>query len=100
MEHVVRAADVRTSETPNAVMTTLASPSLGGSESLAVWRVEMRQGQKGPAHSFDREQIWTVLTGAATVTLAGGVVALNPGDTIVLPPNTERQLTPGEAFHA
>ena len=35
-------------QTPNAVMHTLAAPSTGTSD-LAVWTVEMRAGQTGPA---------------------------------------------------
>ena len=45
-------------ETPNAVMRTLAAPSTGAAE-LAVWTVEMRAGQAGPPHTADREQVWT-----------------------------------------
>ena len=48
--------------TPNAVMRTLASPTLGASE-LAVWTVEMRAGQAGPLHTTDAEQVWVVLEG-------------------------------------
>jgi quercetin dioxygenase-like cupin family protein len=52
--------------TPNAVMHTLAAPSTGTS-GLAVWTVEMRAGQKGPAHTADQEQVWVLLEGALTV---------------------------------
>ena len=40
---VIRHADSRRTETPTAVMTTLASPSQGGA-GQAVWRVDMRPG--------------------------------------------------------
>ena len=61
---VIRHADSRRTETPNAVMTTLASPSQGGA-GQAVWRVDMRPGQAGPRHVIDTEQVWTVLAGCA-----------------------------------
>jgi quercetin dioxygenase-like cupin family protein len=88
---VIRRAQTRRTETPHAVMTTLASPTLGGSVN-AMWRVEMTPGQAGPAHIFDVEQIWTVLSGAATVSLGGDELRLAAGDTVVLPPGAVRRV--------
>ena len=48
----------RVTDTPNASMTTLASPTQGGTTVLSLWRVTMRAGQRGPEHSFDVEQAW------------------------------------------
>ena len=45
---LVRAGQARRTETPNALMTTLASPSQGPTAGLSMWRVEMRAGQQGP----------------------------------------------------
>ena len=59
---VIHRADQRRTETPNAVMTTLASPTVGGA-GRSLWRVEMLPGAQGPEHSFDVEQVWTVLEG-------------------------------------
>ncbi len=80
---VIRYAESRRTETPNAVMTTLASPSQGGA-TCAVWRVDMRPGQAGPPHAFDAEQVWTVLDGGAEVTLGGQTARLRPGDTMII----------------
>ncbi|MBX6356676.1 MAG: cupin domain-containing protein [Micromonosporaceae bacterium] len=88
---VIRRADCRRTETPNAVMTTLASPTQGGA-GQAVWRVDMRPGQAGPLHAMDAEQIWTVLAGQATVALGTGTVALAPGDTLVIPADAPRRV--------
>jgi quercetin dioxygenase-like cupin family protein len=88
---VVRNTDTRRSETPNGVMTTLASPTLGGARQ-SLWRVEMRPGAAGPAHSFDREQVWAVLAGAGTVELAGETVEVAAGDTIVMPAGAPRRV--------
>lgn len=88
---VIRHADARTTETPNAVMTTLASPTQGGA-GQSLWRVEMRAGQAGPSHAFDAEQVWTVLEGAATIDLDGDVLAVAPGDTVVMPAGTPRRV--------
>lgn len=89
---VVRRAEQRRTETPNAVMTTLASPTLGGA-GRSLWRVEMRPGAKGPEHTFDVEQVWTVLEGAADAGLDGQRLRVEAGDTLVLPADQPRQLT-------
>ncbi|WP_336158117.1 cupin domain-containing protein [Amycolatopsis sp. VC5-11] len=83
--------DSRRTETPNAVMTTLASPTQGGSQQ-AVWRVEMVPGAVGPVHAFDTEQVWTILGGAAEITVGGVVEAVKEGETVVLPADAERRV--------
>lgn len=92
MSNVVSAASTRRSDTPNAVMTTLASPTLGSTRQLALWRVRMEGGQSGPLHVFDSEQVWTVLDGRMRVTVDGKAVDLEPGDTVVLPADAERRV--------
>src|SRR5260370_6498573 len=90
---LIRHPDSRRTETPNAVMTTLASPTQGGA-GHAVWRVDMRAGQSGPLHAIDTEQVWTVLDGGATVELDGQVLTLGPGYTPVLPADAPRRGSP------
>lgn len=92
MNPVVRRADARTTVTPNATMTTLASPSVGGSDGRSLWLVEMMEGARGPLHVFDSEQIWTVLEGRATFQVAGASQTLDPGDTVVIPAHAQRQI--------
>jgi quercetin dioxygenase-like cupin family protein len=89
---VIRVADARRTETPNAVMHTLASPTLGPTTALSMWRVTMAEGQRGPLHVFDSEQILTVLRGRATVTVADKTVELGECDTIALPAGVLRQI--------
>ena len=89
---VIRHAESRRTETPNAVMTTLASPTQGGA-GQAVWRVDMRPGQSGPLHAIDTEQVWTVLDGGASVELDGQRLTVAPGDTLILPANAPRRIT-------
>jgi quercetin dioxygenase-like cupin family protein len=89
---VVTAADKRRTETPNATMITLASPTLGGSAGLSLWRVSMRAEARGPQHVVDSEQLWTVLSGAVRITLGGEAHDLRSGDTIVVPAGVERQV--------
>ena len=89
---VIRRAETRRTETPNAVMTTLASPIQGGA-GQAVWRVDMRPGQAGPLHAIDTEQVWTVLDGGATVELDGQALTVGPGDTLILPADAPRRVS-------
>ncbi|MGD0811043.1 MAG: cupin domain-containing protein [Acidimicrobiales bacterium] len=89
----IHAAQARRTETPNALMTTLASPSLGGTAALSMWLVDMRTGQQGPLHVFDVEQIWHVLQGKVDIAVGARHVVLGPGDTLVLPAGAQRQVS-------
>lgn len=91
---IVRSTESRRTETPAAVMTTLASPELGGA-AVPLWKVEAAPGTAGPVHHIDAEQVWTILAGAATATVDGEAADLAPGDTIVIPAHATRQFTPG-----
>jgi quercetin dioxygenase-like cupin family protein len=88
---LVTATAARRHETPNAVMRTLAAPSVGSTE-LSVWEVVMRAGQAGPAHAVDREQVWTVLEGDLVVAVAGDSYAVGPGDTVRLAAGAMRRI--------
>jgi quercetin dioxygenase-like cupin family protein len=88
---VIRSTQTRTTQTPNATMTTLASPTLGGA-TRALWRVDMRPGQSGPAHTFDAEQLWTAVDGAATIELGGADHPITAGDTVVMPAGVPRRV--------
>ena len=90
---VVRSEARRRVETPNAVMTTCVSPTLGESAGLSMWQVEMAAGAGGPSHRFDSEQLWTVLSGAVTVTVDGAALELEAGDSIAIPADAERQIS-------
>ena len=90
---LVRAAQARRTQMPNALMSTLASPSQGPTAGLSMWLVHMRAGQQGPAHVFDTEQIWHLTEGEAGVTVDGRQMVLGPGDTVVLPAGAERQVS-------
>lgn len=86
-------SESRVTETPNASMTTLASPTQGGTQTLSLWRVAMRTGQRGPQHAFDVEQAWHVLNGTATVVVDTETIDLSAGDTLVLPAGAQRQVS-------
>lgn len=88
---LIPADDAVVHETPNATMTTLASPSLGSHE-LVVWRVEMAAGSSGPPHQIHGEQVMVVLDGAVTVQIGDDHLRASVGDTLVLPADTVRQV--------
>ncbi|MEU0564494.1 AraC family ligand binding domain-containing protein [Nonomuraea sp. NPDC005983] len=97
----IPSADARRTETPNAVMTTLASPTQGPA-GQAVWRVDAKPGMEGPVHAFDSELIWTWIDGSATVTLERDRFTVGPGDTMILPADVTRQMSadPRDGFAA
>lgn len=92
MEHLVKRADARTTSTPNATMTTLASPTLGATSGRSLWLVDMTAGATGPIHVFDTEQIWTVIDGNAAIEIDGVAHRLDAGDTLVIPGGMDRQV--------
>lgn len=93
MLSTIRAGERRRTETPNATMTTLASPTLGATAGLSMWQVEMTAGARGPRHVFDSEQLWTVLDGELSVVVDGKTDELTRGDTLVLAAGVERQIS-------
>ena len=91
---VIRSADRRRTETPNAVMTTFASPTQGGAE-RSLWQVEVAAGASGPVHVMDVEQTWSILAGTATVEVADDLLELAAGDTVVVPAGVARRFAAG-----
>ncbi|MBH0781857.1 cupin domain-containing protein [Nocardia bovistercoris] len=92
---VIRHTETRRTETPNAVMTTLASPTQGAA-TLAMWRVEVDPGAAGPLHTIDTDQIWTVVDGTITVDLDGTELTASVGDTVVMPADLWRRISGGD----
>ncbi len=90
---LVRSTAAAVHATPNAVMRTLAAPSVGAAE-LAVWEVSMSDGQAGPSHRVDHEQVWVVLQGSLSIGLDAGIETLRvgAGDAAILPAKCERRV--------
>ncbi len=87
-----RAGSTRRTETENAVITTLASPTQGDASVLSMWQVDMRQGQRDPDHTVDSEQIWHVTSGELAIAIEQVSMRLAPGDTLVVPEALPRQV--------
>ena len=96
---VVTAAGARRHETPNAVMRTLAAPSVGAAE-LSVWEVVMRPGQQGPVHTVDREQVWAVLAGSLQAEVDGEPVGAGTGDTLRIAAGVARRISAVQPLRA
>lgn len=93
---IVRSTKTRRSETSGGVITTLVSPTLSGPTATSLWRVELKAGQSGPVHYIDSPQIWTVLSGRASIRVQGESHELEIGDTIVINGSSERQIVATE----
>jgi quercetin dioxygenase-like cupin family protein len=92
---VIDRADQRHHELPGARFETLASPSLGSTET-SVWRLHLEPETPAVPHRVTREEIFVVLAGSATVSLDGSHQALSAGSTLVLPAGVELALSTGE----
>jgi quercetin dioxygenase-like cupin family protein len=64
--------------------------------------VDAKPGAEGPVHDFDTEQVWSWISGTATVELGGETYAVAAGDTVVMPAHTARQVLadPGAGYTA
>ena len=89
---LVRASDARVTTSPHGVMTTLASPTLSGSDGASLWRVAFAAGASGPEHAFDSEQIWALASGEAVIVVDGERFELNAGDTIQIAGGVTRRV--------
>lgn len=96
---LTRSSDAPVHPTPNAMMRTLAAPSLGAT-ALSVWEVVMAAGAAGPAHRVDAEQVWVVLEGRLRVELDGRVLEPAAGDALTLPAAAERRILATKAVRA
>jgi quercetin dioxygenase-like cupin family protein len=91
---VVRSGNFRVTQTPNATMTTLASPQVGGSSDLCLWVVEFGAGASGPDHTMNSEQVWVLERGSVRCHVGDQEHRLEPGDVIRLAGGLSRR------FHA
>jgi quercetin dioxygenase-like cupin family protein len=89
----IRAVSARRTESQNAVMITLASPTQGDAGVLSMWQLEMRQGQLDSDHTVDSEQIWHVTGGQLAIAVERVSVRLAAGDTLVVPETVVRRVT-------
>lgn len=82
--HLIKAQTAPAFELPGLSVVGHASPSRGASETC-VWRLTMPPGTPATPHAVDREEIFLVLSGAATIELDGSAQVLAAGDALVVP---------------
>jgi mannose-6-phosphate isomerase-like protein (cupin superfamily) len=75
-----------------AQFTSLATPNRGSTDT-SVWRVELAPGHPATPHQLTREEVFVVLAGRARVRLGDDVREANAGDAIVVPRDTNFELS-------
>jgi mannose-6-phosphate isomerase-like protein (cupin superfamily) len=78
---IIRGGKSSPFQLPGVTFTPLAAPSLG-TQTNAVWRVEIAAQTPGSLHSVDKEEIFVALSGMAELVLGGEVLQLFAGDTL------------------
>lgn len=76
-----------THELPGARFTSLATPKRG-TRTTSVWRVELSPGVPGTPHELTAEEVFVVLEGRGRVRLGAEESVAEPGDCIIVPPDT------------
>lgn len=89
---VITAPASATHELAHASFTSLATPSRGSRET-SLWRVRIAPGTPATPHQVTREEVFVVLAGTARVTIAGDICDARAGDAIVVPANTDFELS-------
>jgi quercetin dioxygenase-like cupin family protein len=85
---VVAAVDAPTFDTGGAMITGLASPSRGATDT-AAWRVEFNADAPSPKHSLTHQEVFVVLEGAVTATFDDREETASEGSALIVPANTE-----------
>lgn len=98
---VVRTTNAPTFTVDGFHMTGLTAPSRGASE-LCTWLLEIEPHAKSEAHWLDHEEVFVLLDGTITVSVAGENFELHGGDALNVPAHSLLQLscTADEAAHA
>jgi quercetin dioxygenase-like cupin family protein len=74
--------------------TSLATPSRGSDDS-AIWIVEIDPGTPPTPHSMSEEEVFVILSGAATVRIgAGDREVAHEGDAVVMPAGIQFEISP------
>lgn len=73
--------------TPHISVRGYAAPSRSAKE-ICVWRITFAPGLPQRIGMVDHEEFFMVLSGVASIILDGTPIELNPGDGVIVPPNT------------
>ena len=89
---VVRVADAPNFTVDGFHFTGLTAPSRGATE-LCTWQLEIEPNAKSDAHWLDHEEVFVLLDGTITVSVADENIELHTGDAISVPAKSLLQLT-------
>ena len=89
---VIQAPPAPTHDLGRTRFTSLATPTRGSNET-AVWQVEIEPATPPTPHSMTQEEVFVVLAGRATVRIADHTAVAEVGDAIVVPRDTEFELS-------
>lgn len=88
---VVRITNAPTFTTDGFHFTGLTAPSRGASE-ICTWRLEIEPHAKSAAHWLNHEEVFVLLDGTITISVAGENIELHPGDALSVPARSLLQL--------
>lgn len=88
---IVRAAEAPIFELPGTRFTGYTAPSRGATE-ICTWRLQIEPGVESEAHWLDHEEIFLLLDGVLSFSVAGEEIELNTGDALSVPARTLFQL--------
>lgn len=81
---VIKSSAAPEFELPGLKVIGLAAPSRGARET-SVFRIALAPNTPGTVHSFDREEIFVVLSGDAQVTMGHETLHISSGDALIVP---------------
>lgn len=85
--NIIRSSDALKFNTPNAVVTPLATRRTGAGQVGLIHQC-MQVGQCNPQHSHTTEEVMYILSGSVNVSVKGEIKTLHPGDVLIVPANT------------
>lgn len=89
--HLYQAGQAQASrkETDWGQLCWLANREIGNAEGLTFGRVRINRGKSNPRHRHDNcEEVLYLLAGKLDHSLGDDSFVLEPGDTLIIPPNT------------
>lgn len=93
---VIPATAAATFETHGSRFVSYIAPSRG-SRQLCAWRLTVPAGLRGLPHRPNREEVLLVLSGELIVTLDGTTSALQAGEVVLVPADSELRVDGGPA---
>lgn len=89
---VIHAPSEPTHQLPGTTFTSLATPSLGSTET-SMWKVAIAPGTEPTPHTLTRGEVFLVLHGTAAVRIGEAAGVATHGDVIVVPADTDFELS-------